>query len=133
MDWIAWDNALKTGHARMDADHNGLAELFNLLADAVDKRKGKDFYRGVLDNIIQHAQTHFDLEQQLMAEYHYPKSDQHKAEHAMLIGQALDYRATFDVDATESPIAVAHFPEVWLAFHILFSDKELADFLARTA
>jgi hemerythrin len=24
------------------------------------------------------------------------------------------------------------FPEVWLAYHILFSDKELAAFLART-
>ena len=133
MDWIAWDNTLKTGHARMDADHHALAGLFNLLADAVEKRKGREFYGSVLDHIIQHAQTHFALEEQLMAEYHYPKSEQHRAEHAMLIGQALNYRATFDVGATQSPIAVAHFPEVWLAFHILFSDKELADCLARTA
>ena len=133
MDWIPWDNTLKTGHARMDADHNGLAELFNLLADAVEKRKGKDFYDSVLDNIIQHAQTHFDLEQRLMAEYHYPKSEQHKAEHAMLISQARNYRGAFDADDTVPPVAVAHFPEVWLVFHILFSDKPLADFLARTA
>jgi hemerythrin len=133
MDWIPWDNTLKTGHARMDADHNGLAELFNVLADAVDKRKGRDCYASLLDDIIQHAQTHFDLEEQLMAEHHYPKFDQHKAEHAMLISQALSYRATFDVDAAQSPVAVAHFPEVWLAFHILFSDKQLADFLTRPA
>ena len=133
MDWIPWDNTLKTGHAKMDADHNGLAELFNLLADAVEKRKGKEFYGSALDTIIEHAKAHFDLEEQLMVQHHYPKSDQHKAEHAMLIGQALNYRATFAVDAVESPVAVAHFPEVWLAFHILFSDKDLADFLARTA
>jgi len=133
MDWIAWDNTLKTGHARMDADHSALAGLFNLLADAVDKRKGKEVCGGVLDDIIRHAQAHFELEEKLMAEHRYPKSDQHKAEHAMLIGQALRYRATFAADAVESPIAVAHFPEVWLAFHILFSDKELADFLGRTA
>jgi len=133
MDWIAWDNTLKTGHARMDADHHALAELFNLLADAVDKRKGKEVCGGVLDDIIRHAQAHFELEEQLMAERRYPNSDQHKAEHAMLIGQALRYRASFAADAAESPVTVAHFPEVWLAFHILFSDKELADFLARTA
>ena len=82
---------------------------------------------------IEHAKAHFELEEQLMAQHHYPKSDQHKAEHAMLIDQALNYRATFAVDAVESPVAVAHFPEVWLAFHILFSDKDLADFLARSA
>jgi hemerythrin len=133
MDWIPWDDTLRTGHARMDADHYDLAELFNRLAGAVEKGKGRDCYAGLLDNIIQHAQTHFDLEEQLMAERHYPKYDQHKAEHAMLISQARNYRATFDVDATQSPVAAARFPEVWLAFHILFSDKELADFLARTA
>jgi hemerythrin len=133
MDWVPWDSTLKTGHATMDADHNALAVLFNRLADAVDKRKGKDFCGSVLDDIIAHAQTHFHLEEQLMAQHDYPKSEQHKAEHAMLIGQALNYRATFDVDAAESPIAVAHFPDVWLAFHILFSDKELAEFLARSA
>jgi len=133
MDWIPWDDTLKTGHAVMDADHQALAELFNQLADAVEKRKERDSYGSMLDNIIARAQTHFDREEKLMAEHGYPKFDQHKAEHAMLISQALNYRATFARDAAESPVAVAHFPEVWLAFHILFSDKELADFLARTA
>jgi hemerythrin len=133
VDWIPWDNTLKTGHARMDADHKGLAELFNRLADAVETRKGKDFYGGVLDDIIEHTQAHFDMEEQLMDQHHYQKSHQHKAEHAMLLSQVLDYRATFAADAAESPVAVAHFPEVWLAFHILFSDKELAEYLARIA
>ena len=133
MDWIPWDHTLRTGHAEMDADHNGLAELFNQLADAVEKRKGKEVYGGMLDDIIRHAQTHFDLEERLMAERLYPRFDQHKAEHDMLISQALNYRASFGKDVAESPVSVAHFPEVWLAFHILFSDKELADFLAGTA
>ena len=133
MDWITWDHTLKIGHARMDADHKELAELFNLLPHAVEHRKGKDFCAKVLDDIIQHARMHFDLEQQLMAQHHYPKTEQHTAEHAMLIDQALHYKATFDMDSSGSRIALTRFPEVWLAFHILFSDKELADFLARIA
>ena len=133
MDWITWDHTLKIGHARMDADHKELAELFNLLPHAVEHRKGKDFCAKVLDDIIQHARMHFDLEQQLMAQHHYPKTEQHTAEHAMLIDQALHYKATFDMDSSGSHIGLTRFPEVWLAFHILFSDKELADFLARTA
>jgi len=133
MDWITWDHTLKTGHAKMDADHEELAELFNRLPHAVEQRKGKDFCAKVLDDIIQHARMHFELEQQLMARHHYPKTEQHTAEHAMLIDQALHYKATFDMDSGGSRIALARFPEVWLAFHILFSDKELANFLARTA
>ena len=133
MDWISWDHTLKTGHARMDADHKALAELLNLLSHAAEQRKGKDFCAKALDDIIQHARTHFDLERQLMAQHRYPKTEQHMAEHAMLIEQALQYKATFDVDPDGSRIGLARFSEVWLGFHILFSDKELANFLARTA
>jgi hemerythrin-like metal-binding protein len=132
MDWISWDQTLKIGHARMDADHEALAELFNLLPRAVEQRKGMDYCTKVLDDIIQHATMHFDLERQLMAQHHYPKTEHHAAEHVMLIEQALQYKANFDMDSSGSRIALARFPEVWLAFHILFSDKELAKFLART-
>ena len=131
MDWISWDQTLKTGHARMDADHEALAELFNLLPQAVERRQGRELCAKVLDDIIQHARTHFDLEQQLMAQYRYPKIAQHTAEHATLIEQALHYKANFDMDSSSSRIALARFPDVWLGFHILFSDKDLANFLAR--
>jgi len=131
MDLIAWDDTLDTGHARMDADHTELAGLFTLLRDAVESGKGKASCAKVLDDIIRHAQTHFELERQLMVQYHYPKADQHEAEHQMLIRQALDYRESFDMDSAASTSALAAFADVWLAFHILFSDKDLAAFLAR--
>lgn len=132
MDWIAWDHSLETGHARMDADHKELVELFKLLRDAVDSGKGRTACAAILDDIIRHAKAHFELEQRLMTQQRYPKTEQHAAEHAMLISQALDYRQSFDVDSAASRSALMRFPEVWLAFHILFSDKELAAFLART-
>lgn len=131
MDWIVWDDTLVTGHARMDSEHKQLAKLYNLLRDAVDSGKGRTACAQVFDDIIRHAETHFDLEQRLMAQHRYPKTQQHAAEHAMLISQARDYRQSFDVDSVASKSALMRFPEVWLAFHILFSDKELAAFLAR--
>lgn len=130
MDWIAWDHSLETGYSRMDADHKELAELFTLLHDAADGGKGRAACAGILDDIIRHAKAHFELEQRLMVQQRYPKTEQHAAEHAMLIKQALDYRQSFDVDSAASRTALTRFAEVWLAFHILFSDKELAAFLA---
>ena len=64
-----------------------------------------------------------------MAQHRYPKAEQHAAEHAMLIRQALDYRKSFDADPAAAKSSLTHFADVWLAFHILFSDKELAAFL----
>ena len=131
MDWIAWDETLETGHARMDADHKELAGLFNLLRDAVEAGKGKSACGKILDDIIMRAQAHFEREQQLMAQHRYPKAEEHGAEHAMLIRQALDYRGRFDLGSAASRSELMSFPEVWLSFHILFSDKELAAFVAR--
>ena len=131
MDWIAWDASLDTGHIRMDAEHKELAQLFNRLRDAVDGGEGKAACAEVLDRIIGHAQAHFEREQQMMVQHAYPKAAQHAAEHAMLLRQARDVRDSFDVTTGEARAALMKFPEVWLAYHILFSDKELAAFPAR--
>jgi hemerythrin len=128
---ILWDDTLDTGHAPMDADHKELAKLFNLLREAAHGPNGKQSCGVVLDQIIEHARTHFQREQRLMAEHRYPKIQEHAAEHAMLLDQARDYRASLEDGTTGPQIALADFPDVWLAFHILFSDKDLARFLAR--
>ena len=131
MDWIVWDDSLDTGHARMDAEHRELAQLFNRLRDAVESGEGKAACAKVIDGIIEHTRAHFALEQRLMRLHKYPEAEQHSAEHAMLIRQALDYRGKFDIDDAASKSVLMKFAEVWLAYHILFSDKELAAFLAR--
>ena len=131
MDWIGWDEALETGDAGMDADHKQLAGLFNRLRDALANGEEKIYCSAILDDIIRHTRTHFELEQGLMLQHRYPKAEQHAAEHAMLIRQALDFRNSFDADSAASRPAQMRFADVWLAFHILFSDKELAAFLAR--
>jgi len=130
MDWIAWDATLDTGDAGMDAEHKELAQLFGRLLEAVEGSEGKAACAKVLDNIIGHAKAHFELEQRLMRQHAYPKKEQHAAEHAMLIRQVLDYKENFDVDTAAARSALMHFPEVCLTYHILFSDKELAAFLA---
>lgn len=131
MDRFAWDDTLATGHTRMDTEHKELADLFNRLRDAVAGGKDLPACAGILDDVIAHARVHFELEQQWMVQYRYPKTEQHEAEHAMLLRQALDYRKRFDLDADTSRSTLMQFAEVWLAFHILFSDKELAAFLVR--
>lgn len=131
MDWIAWDDTLETGHAGIDADHKQLAGLFNRLRNALESGAENAFCTAVLDDIVRHTKAHFELEQRLMIQHRYPKSEQHAAEHAMLIRQALDFRNSFDAGTDASRPAQMRFADVWLAFHILFSDKELAAFLAR--
>lgn len=131
MQAVPWYGILETGHVAMDVDHRKLVDLFNLLGDSIKDCKGKDFCDSVLDNIIQDAKTSFVLEETLMAKHHYPKADEHMAEHAAMIERALNYRISLDVNSARAYMTLVHFAEVWLCYHILFFDKELADFLGR--
>jgi hemerythrin len=133
MEWIPWDNVLATGHAALDGDHQRLVELFGQLTAGVKERKDKSVCAGLIENIIQHSKEHFEFEERLMVEHHYPKADQHAAEHARLIVQAIRFKAKFEAGAPGSHIDLIHFPEDWLTFHILAEDKALAEFLLARA
>jgi hemerythrin-like metal-binding protein len=132
MEWIHWDNVLATGHVILDIDHERLVTLFNQLTASVKERKSKVACTELLGKIIHQTQVHFAFEEQLMADHGYPKIDQHTAEHARLVKQAVRYMVKFEAAAPGTHISLIHFPEDWLTFHILSADKELANFLGAT-
>jgi hemerythrin len=132
MEWIPWTSVLATGHTVLDTDHEHLVALFHQLAVSVKERQSKIACIKLLDKIIQHAHVHFAFEEQLMSEQNFPKTDQHTAEHARLIQQAIRYRTKFEADSPGSHISLIHFPEDWLTLHILTADKQFANFLCAT-
>lgn len=132
MDRIAWDDTLLTGNPGMDAEHRALAGLFDQLREAAQGGRDQAVCAGLFDRLVRQAQAHFELEQRLMAQHRYPEAEQHAAEHAMLMRQAQDYRGRFGLDWAAARADLPRFAEVWLAFHILFSDNALAAFLAGT-
>ena len=128
MTWIKWEPALELGHEAMDADHRQLVALVNQLANAVVNNLGKAAYDALLDDLIVHTRAHFGMEEQLMAACSYPDADEHRAVHAKLIKDALEYRAKFDSSA-EPSVSLLYFFDQWLTRHILSSDRELARYL----
>jgi hemerythrin-like metal-binding protein len=129
MDWIKWDHTLELGHEGMDSDHRQLVALVNQLANGIVNNLGKEAYDALLDDLFAHTRAHFGMEERLMAAGSYPDAKEHRAEHATLIKDALEYRARFDASA-EPSISLLYFFDQWLTRHILASDRELANFLA---
>ena len=129
MGWIKWDHTLELGHERMDADHKRLVALVNQLVKGIVNNLGKDAYDALLDDLFANARAHFGMEEQLMAECSYPDADEHRAEHARLMKDALEYRTKFDSSA-EPSVSLLYFFDQWLSRHILASDGELARYIA---
>ena len=133
MKWITWEDKLITGHAGMDHGHEGLVDLINQLADAMENNKPKEFCSNLLEQFVEHTRTHFVAEEQLMDRLRYPKLAEHKALHAMLIKDVLTFKAVYDAGASTEFMTLLVILDTWMNRDIMGADKALADFAAATS
>ena len=134
MDWIALNERQQTGNTLIDEDHEQVVALINELARAVTQHRSKGVCAELLERIIQNTKAHFARENRLMAEIHYPRAEEHMAQHARLVDEALALKRWFETASVESVMSVSllHFLENWWTEHIPSSDQPLADFAAST-
>ena len=126
MTMMEWNDKLKVGHSVIDKDHQRLVALINKLSDAMSAGQGKDVCGNVLDELIAYTQTHFATEERLMAVHRYADEPRHRAEHAKLIQEVIDFRNKFAAGTATLSVSLLRFLMDWLTYHILESDKALA-------
>jgi len=91
MKWISWGELQTTGnHAWTKSQGVGGTDQPTGRRHANDKPKA--FCSNVLEQFVEHTTDHFGAEERLMDAYRYPKAEEHKAIHAMLIKDVLSSR-----------------------------------------
>ena len=83
------------------------------------------------ERLLAHMQEHFESEEKLMEESHYPSFRMHQAEHAKVLREAryieMQLRNAKDSEALRSYLEEEFSP--WLDQHIKAMDTPLADYL----
>lgn len=125
-----WDDKLKTNHPVIDTDHKKLVDLVNQLADAMQTGKGKEASGKVLNELIKYTTSHFATEERLMATHNYVNTRDHKAEHAKLVKEVLEFKAKYEAGSITLNSSLLNFLKNWLINHIMNSDKALANAIA---
>ena len=131
MAMMEWNDALKLGHSLIDRDHQRLVALINALGDAMSTGQGSEVCGHVLDELIDYTKTHFAREEQLMSRHHYAATSEHKAEHAKLVREVVEFKGKFDAGTAVLSVSLLHFLMEWLTHHILESDQALARSIPR--
>lgn len=126
---MKWDERLATRHPGMARDHRKMVELINRLGEAMDAGKGKFTFCAIFDEIVRHTQAHFEMEERLMAEHRYPRTDEHKAEHASLLRKLLRHKQGVEAGDAEMTASLLHFLDFWWTHHILDSDRAMAKYI----
>ncbi len=124
--YMQWNDSLVTGHPKIDNEHRKLVELVNRLGEAMSNGHGKDVCGSILDELIRYTATHFATEEALMAAHRYADTATHKAQHAKLVKDVLDFQSKFRAGSVTVSVSLMKFLNDWLVQHIKGSDKALA-------
>lgn len=129
MAFIEWNDSLVVGHPRIDADHKKLVALVCRLYEAMQAGQGNAVCARILGDLIAYTKTHFEMEEALMAANAYPRLAEHKAQHAKLVHDVMEFKARLDAGSTALTVALFKFLKDWLSNHIKGSDHLLVEAL----
>ncbi len=84
-------DSFRTGHAGIDADHEQLVEIINLVSDAISEGELMECKK-LLSSFMQCARDHFEREEKILFETKFPGAVAHAAYHHNLLGRSDEVR-----------------------------------------
>ncbi|MBF0161831.1 MAG: hypothetical protein HQL88_06050 [Magnetococcales bacterium] len=131
-----WDEALRTGNATIDQQHESLREALMGISRLLELPDvNVKYWLGLVSRTIdEYVLTHFITEEQLMATEQYPDLPTHKLRHMAFLAAFKAHQAQFarlqnDAEQMAAAKALLAFLNDWFTEEVLSSDKELALFI----
>ena len=132
-----WGNHLKVGQASIDLQHEAIFKIAMEIADAWKTHEHLDHLRALARNLAKVLGAHFQYEEKQLAEIGYPKYEEHKREHELLLSELEVIRDRLDHFSTAAEIQasgflVYHYVLGVTVGHILGSDIDYCAFAQNT-
>jgi len=128
-----WNPEYSVGIGSIDSQHQTLFRLAGELHAALSAGQGKAALGRILDRLVQYTATHFAHEERLMRLCDYPDLAAHKAQHAALARQVMQFQADFQSGRAAITVQLMQFLRNWLDSHIRGSDQKYAPAMIRKA
>jgi len=127
---LKWSPAMSVGVMMLDADHEALIRIINLVtrikADGSDSRS----LDSVLEALAAYGRYHFAREEKVMEACGFPGCDIHREEHAFFAQEVDSMRQRYAEDRDEELTdEVSGFLTAWLRHHILIQDMAYKPFV----
>jgi hemerythrin-like metal-binding protein/PAS domain S-box-containing protein len=123
---VVWVPEFATGHAVIDAQHQGLVDGYNHLLTTIQDQGARE---EALHTFIGATVAHFGVEEGLMTEARYPNTLDHKDVHAHLTKQIQDLALELHRGLVDFSPPILNVLEGWLLCHIQYEDRHLVQFL----
>jgi hemerythrin len=130
-----WTPDLSVGVDLIDREHQELFARANALIMAAATTAAADQSLEALRFLADYVVTHFDAEEQLMAEVSYPDAPAHRAEHDWFRGELARMTRRFSLIGADPVLELMVQREVceWIYRHVAGTDRRLGQYVTRRA
>lgn len=132
MPLIPWREDFNVGIVMVDQQHRQLVSILNHLHEAMKNGSNALAVQTVLSELASYTRFHFAAEEKLMAECGYPGREEHIRKHRAMVARVGDFVEEMRINSVTTPPKLLNFLKEWLTKHILETDREMAQFCART-
>ena len=126
---LQWNDTFSVGFKLIDDQHKILISLINDLYVAQRFGTLQTAIIGVLEKLAAYTVYHFNSEKELFAQYKYPKTSEHLAEHDYFVDKVKVFQKVLITDGTQLSLKTIDFLKDWTITHILGWDKEFGEYV----
>jgi hemerythrin-like metal-binding protein len=127
-DGLIWDErAMGTGDPALDEQHQELIGLINQLRQAIQNGAGRTQLRSAISLLAAYVSSHFEFEEQLMAEQRCPAEERNRKAHQQFLACFNRLAARFEQEGESEELAraIEAIATRWVEHHICSVDTEL--------
>lgn len=127
---LPWGEYFSTGINVIDEQHKRWIQLLNLLAEQSNKHEDKTVLDNVFSELFAYTEYHFQTEEAIWQQF-FPHDNwqiKHKQVHQCFIEELCRLKAEENTKPLAQVVVdILEFLVPWLAYHILVSDKRMAN------
>jgi len=130
---LEWSDKFSTDILSVDNQHQELLSLLQKVLEVVASDDASlEEKQAVFKTLVDHALAHFDYEERIMKNIHYPHLTQHILEHDDLRSEITElFNDVMSGEGVEDWKGLVSLVQVWLLRHILSSDTPIRDYIQR--
>lgn len=130
MEFLPWRAEYEIGITELDAEHKQLVTVVNTLYHNMIPGMSDSCFTGLIQSLIDIADTHFRHEEVMWANTGYPEADAHHRHHVELLRMIESYREVVaDRSDPEQSLENMRFLRAWVMDHIKADDVRLGIYL----
>jgi hemerythrin-like metal-binding protein len=130
---ITWNSSLETGHRQIDLQHQELIELINEAEAGQAAGRDPEVLQDVMPRLMAYVLFHFATEDGLMTQsgVNTAHATAHRQAHQEFADRVSAMKSSIDAGESGLLAPLVIYLQNWLVEHIMKTDRELANALAK--